>query len=59
MHGSITEQKQVELDNAKRLYERLFTVVTSLAECMNQKMPVLVEVRFTLLTPAYVLLSGI
>lgn len=45
MHGSITEQKQVELDNAKRLYERLFAVVTSLAECMNQKMPVLVEVE--------------
>jgi hypothetical protein len=48
IHGSITEQKQLELDNAKRLFEKLLSVVTSLAECLNEKIPEL-EVRDLLL----------
>lgn len=45
IHGSITENKQQEFDNAKKLYEKLFSIVSTLAECMTQKIPVL-EVKF-------------
>jgi hypothetical protein len=41
IHGSITEQKQTEFDNAKKLYEKLLSIVTTLSECMVQDMPVL------------------
>jgi len=39
LHGSITEQKQTELDNSKRLYEKLLSVARSLSECLQTKMP--------------------
>ena len=39
--GSITEQKQIEFDLAKRLYEKLLSVATLLAECLNEKIPIL------------------
>jgi hypothetical protein len=41
VHGSISEQKQQEYDNSKRLFERLFAVVTALAECTGDKVPAL------------------
>jgi hypothetical protein len=41
IHGSITDQKQSEFDNAKKLYEKLLSIVTTLSECMVQDMPVL------------------
>lgn len=46
IHGSITEQKQTELDQAKRLFEKLLSIVTTLSECMGEAMPVL-EVNTT------------
>jgi hypothetical protein len=42
MHGSITEAKQLELDNAKRLFEKLHSTVVTLAECLDFDVPVLV-----------------
>lgn len=41
IHGTITEAKQLEFDNAKKLYEKLFSIVSTLSECMAQEMPVL------------------
>lgn len=41
IHGSITEQKQQDFDYCKKLFEKLFSIVTTLAECMGQDMPVL------------------
>ncbi len=42
IHGTISDVKQQEYDNAKRLYERYLSVVTALSEGMNEKMPELV-----------------
>jgi len=39
IHGSITEQKQLEFDNAKKLFEKLLSIVTTLSECIGQDMP--------------------
>lgn len=47
IHGSITEQKQQEFDYCKKLFEKLFSIVSTLAECMAQEIPVL-EVHFLL-----------
>lgn len=41
IHGSLTEQKQLELENSKKLFEKLFSIATTLSECMNVDMPVL------------------
>lgn len=41
IHGTITETKQQEFDNAKKLYEKLFSIVSTLAECISQEMPAL------------------
>ena len=41
IHGTITEQKQQEFDYAKKLYEKLFSIVTTLSECMACEMPTL------------------
>lgn len=41
IHGSITEQKQQEFDHCKKLFEKLFSIVTTLSECMGQDLPVL------------------
>jgi hypothetical protein len=46
IHGSLSEQKQQELDYAKRLYEKLLSVVTSIAECNGEKVPELMVSRF-------------
>jgi regulator of nonsense transcripts 2 len=43
LHGSITEQKQAELDANKKLFERLHSTVVQLAECMNEEIPELTE----------------
>ena len=45
LHGTLTEQKQAELDNAKKLFERLQSTIISLAECINEEVPIL-EVGF-------------
>lgn len=45
MHGSITEQKQLELDAAKRLFEKLQSTVVGLAECADFDVPELKEER--------------
>ena len=39
--GSVMETKQTELDNAKRIYERVLSTVTTLAECLNKDVPIL------------------
>ena len=44
IHGSVTEQKLAELEQSKRIFERLLSIVTTLSECMGEAMPVL-EVR--------------
>jgi uncharacterized membrane protein YheB (UPF0754 family) len=44
IHGNITEQKQQDFDAARKLYEKLLSIVTTLSECIGQAMPVL-EVR--------------
>jgi hypothetical protein len=41
IHGSATEQKQQEFDAAKKLYEKLLSITTTLSECMGTDMPVL------------------
>jgi uncharacterized membrane protein YheB (UPF0754 family) len=44
IHGNITEQKQQDFDAARKLYEKLLAIATTLSECIGQAMPVL-EVR--------------
>jgi hypothetical protein len=44
IHGNITEQKQQDFDAARKLYEKLLAIVTTLSECIGHAMPVL-EVR--------------
>ena len=39
LHGSLTEQKQIEFDNSKKLYEKLLSVATSLAEAIGEPIP--------------------
>ena len=39
--GVLSEAKQTELDNAKRIYERILSTVTSLADCLVKDVPVL------------------
>jgi hypothetical protein len=41
IHGSITEQKLVDLEGAKRLYEKLFAAVSGLADATGGVMPAL------------------
>jgi hypothetical protein len=41
IHGTITDQKQAELDGAKRLFEKLFAAVSGLADATGGEMPVL------------------
>lgn len=41
LHGSLSEAKQLELDNAKRLFEKLMAAVTSISENTGDPMPVL------------------
>lgn len=41
IHGTIIEQKQQEFDQAKKLYEKLLSIVTTLSECMGQEIPLL------------------
>lgn len=41
IHGSITEQKLVDLEGAKRLYEKLFAAVSGLADATGGMMPAL------------------
>lgn len=43
LHGSITEQKQLELDTIKRYYEKLQSTVVGLAECADFDIPELKE----------------
>lgn len=45
IHGNVTEQKQQEFDNAKRLYERLLSIVTTLSDATGAAVPEL-KVRF-------------
>jgi hypothetical protein len=49
IHGSITEQKQGELDGAKRLFEKLFAAVGGLSDATGGDMPIL-EVESTALS---------
>ena len=41
LHGSITEQKQNDFDQAKRLFEKLHSTVVGLAECSEFEVPTL------------------
>ncbi len=41
IHGSVSEQKAAELEQAKRLFERLLSIVTTLSECTGGAVPVL------------------
>jgi hypothetical protein len=41
LHGTITEQKQTELENVKRLFEKLQSTVMGLCECNEFDMPAL------------------
>ena len=41
LHGSITDNKQAELDGAKRLFEKLFAAVSGLSEATGGEMPAL------------------
>jgi hypothetical protein len=41
IHGNITEQKQQDFDAARKLYEKLLAIVTTLSECIGQAIPVL------------------
>jgi hypothetical protein len=41
IHGAITEQKQLELDQSKRIFERLLSIVTTLSESTGDAIPVL------------------
>ena len=41
IHGTITDQKQSELDGAKRLFEKLFAAVSGLSEATGGEMPAL------------------
>ena len=41
IHGGLTEQKQQEFDAARKLFEKLLSIVTTLSECTGQDMPVL------------------
>ena len=43
LHGSISEQKQAEMDSAKRLYEKLSAAVASLSEALGRDIPLLEE----------------
>lgn len=43
IHGSISEQKQMELDAGKRLFEKLFSAVSGLSDATGGDMPVLEE----------------
>jgi regulator of nonsense transcripts 2 len=43
IHGSLNEQRQTELDDTKKLYEKLFSSLTSLSESLDLVMPVLEE----------------
>jgi regulator of nonsense transcripts 2 len=43
--GTLSDAKQSEFDNAKKLFEKFLSVVTSLSEGIHQKMPVLVIER--------------
>lgn len=46
IHGSITEQKQQEYDQAKRLYERLLSIVTTLSDSTGASVPELKVVSY-------------
>eukprot|EP01038_Epipyxis_sp_PR26KG_P009687 gene9687-13040_t len=41
IHGSVTEQKQVEFDNSKRLFDKLLSIVNTLSECTGLSVPIL------------------
>lgn len=41
IHGNLTEQKQAEWDAAKKMFERLLGVVTTIAESLGEDVPVL------------------
>jgi len=41
IHGNITEQKQQDFDHSKKLFEKLFSIVSTLSECMGQEVPTL------------------
>lgn len=41
IHGSITEQKLIDLEGAKRLFEKLFAAVSGLADATGGLMPAL------------------
>lgn len=42
LHGSTTEQKQADLENAKRLFEKLYATVLGFAECSEFDLPELI-----------------
>lgn len=42
IHGNLSDTKQTELDQLKKLYERLLSVVTTLSESLGEKMPELI-----------------
>ena len=48
IHGALTEQKQSEFDQLKKLFERLLAIVTVLSDCTGKDMPLL-EVRFSVI----------
>lgn len=39
MFGSLTEQKQSELEQAKKMYEKFFSIVSSMSEALDMDMP--------------------
>jgi regulator of nonsense transcripts 2 len=41
LHGTLNETKQLELDNSKRLFEKLISAVTSISECTGDPLPVM------------------
>lgn len=41
IHGGLSEQKQQELEQAKRLFEKLLAAVTSVADCTGSAVPTL------------------
>lgn len=41
IHGSLTEARQAELEQTKKAYDKLLSIVSILSECTNEPMPVL------------------
>lgn len=43
IHGALTEQKQQELNDLRKLYEKLLSAATSICECLDLDVPALKE----------------